>query len=92
LLAAALARRPLAAWRDTGTMRRGVAAGLLCTVAYGIVLWAQTKAPLAEVAAIRETSVVFAALIGVAILDEDLGRRRVVAAFVIATGIVLISL
>jgi drug/metabolite transporter (DMT)-like permease len=92
LLIAALARRPSSAWRETRTMRRGVAAGLLSTVAYGVVLWAQTKAPLAEVAAIRETSVVFAALIGVAVLGEDFGRRRIVAAFVIATGIVLIGL
>ncbi len=92
MLVVALARRPLAAWRDTATMRRGVAAGLLSTVAYGIVLWAQTRAPLAEVAAIRETSVVFAALIGVAVLGEGFGRRRVVAAVVIATGIVLIGL
>jgi drug/metabolite transporter (DMT)-like permease len=92
MLVAALARRPLEAWRDTATIRRGVAAGLLSTVAYGIVLWAQTRAPLAEVAAIRETSVVFAALIGVAVLGENFGRRRVVAAVVIATGIVLIAL
>jgi drug/metabolite transporter (DMT)-like permease len=92
MLVAALARRRLADWRDTATMRRGVVAGLLSTVAYGVVLWAQTRAPLAEVAAIRETSVVFAALIGVAVLGEDFGRRRVVAAVVIATGIVLIGL
>jgi len=56
------------------------------------VLWAQTKAPLAEVAAIRETSVVFAALIGLIVLGEDFGRRRIAAAVVIATGIVLIGL
>jgi len=92
LLVAALARRRLADWRDAATMRRGVAAGVLSSAAYGIVLWAQTRAPLAEVAAIRETSVVFAALIGVAVLGEDFGRRRVVAAVVIATGIVLIGL
>ncbi|MGH3301558.1 MAG: DMT family transporter [Streptosporangiaceae bacterium] len=92
LLVAALARRPIAAWRDTETMRWGVAAGLLSGAAYGIVLWAQTRSPLAEVAAIRETSVVFAALIGVAVLGENFGRRRVVAAVVIATGIVLIGL
>ena len=91
MLAAAVVRRPLAAWNDAGTMRRGVVAGLLSTVAYGIVLWAQTRAPLAEVAAIREISVVFAALIGVAVLGEDFGRRRVVAAVVIATGILLIG-
>src|SRR5215469_9622672 len=91
LLAAAVRRRS-PAWRDGATVRRGVAAGLLSTAAYGIVLWAQTRAPLAEVAAIRETSVVFAAFIGVAALGEDFGRRRVVAAVVIATGIVLIGL
>jgi drug/metabolite transporter (DMT)-like permease len=92
LLVAAAVRRPLSAWRDTASISRGTAAGLLSVVAYGIVLWAQTRAPLAEVAAIRETSVVFAAVIGVAVLGEDFGRRRVVAAVVIATGIVLISL
>jgi drug/metabolite transporter (DMT)-like permease len=85
-------RRPLSAWRERQPMRLGAAAGFLCVIAYGIVLWAQTKAPLAEVAAIRETSVVFAALIGVRVFGESFGRRRVAAALVIATGIVLISL
>lgn len=92
LLAAAAIRRPRTAWGDTATLRRGATAGLLTTIAYGIVLWAQTRAPLAEVAAIRETSVVFAAVIGVAVLGEDFGRRRIVAAVVIATGIVLIGI
>jgi drug/metabolite transporter (DMT)-like permease len=92
ILIAAAVRRPVAAWRDNSSIRRGTVAGLLSAAAYGIVLWAQTRAPLAEVAAIRETSVVFAALIGVAALGEDFGRRRVVAAVVIATGIVLIGL
>lgn len=91
MLAAAAVRRPLAAWGDVATGWRGVTAGLLSVLAYGIVLWAQTRAPLAEVAAVRETSVVFAALIGVAVLGEDFGRRRVAAAIVIATGIVLIG-
>jgi drug/metabolite transporter (DMT)-like permease len=92
LLITAAIRRNAAAWRDHAIIRRGTVAGLLSTAAYGIVLWAQTRAPLAEVAAIRETSVVFAALIGVVALGEDFGRRRVVAAAVIATGIVLIGL
>jgi drug/metabolite transporter (DMT)-like permease len=92
MLVAAAVRRPAAAWREGATMRRGAVAGLLSTAAYGIVLWAQTRAPLAEVAAIREISVVFAALIGVAVLGEKFGRRRVVAAVVIATGIVLIGI
>ena len=85
-------RRPASQWRDTSAMRYGVLAGSLSVIAYGIVLWAQSRAPLAEVAAIRETSVVFAALIGFLVLREDFGRRRVAAAVVIATGIVLIGL
>ena len=85
-------RRPASQWRDTAAMRYGVLAGALSVIAYGIVLWAQSRAPLAEVAAIRETSVVFAALIGFLVLREDFGRRRVAAAVVIATGIVLIGL
>jgi drug/metabolite transporter (DMT)-like permease len=89
---AAAVRRPAAAWRDRQTISRGLVAGVLCVIAYGIVLWAQTRAPLAEVAAIRETSVVFAALIGVTAFGESFGRRRIAAAVVIATGIVLISI
>jgi len=92
LTVAAAFRRPASSWRDRAMTQRGVAAGILCVLAYGIVLWAQTKAPLAEVAAIRETSVVFAALIGLAVLGEDFGKRRIAAAVVIATGIVLIGL
>jgi drug/metabolite transporter (DMT)-like permease len=92
MTAVAAFRRPASAWRDASTTRRGLLAGVLCVVAYGIVLWAQTRAPLAEVAAIRETSVVFAALIGMTMFGESFGRRRVAAAVVIATGIVLISL
>jgi drug/metabolite transporter (DMT)-like permease len=92
LTGVAAARRPLAAWRQRAMLECGLLAGLLSVLAYGIVLWAQTKAPLAEVAAIRETSVVFAALIGVVALGENFGKRRVAAAVVIATGIVLIGL
>ena len=92
LTIAAAIRRPVSAWRDRGTVERGLLAGLLCVVAYGVVLWAQTRAPLAEVAAIRETSVVFGALIGLIALGEDFGKRRVAAALVIAAGIVLIGI
>jgi drug/metabolite transporter (DMT)-like permease len=87
----AVFRRPAALWRDTPAVSRGLLAGALSVVAYGIVLWAQAKAPLAEVAAIRETSVIFAALIGMAFLNERFGARRIAAAAVIATGIVLIT-
>jgi drug/metabolite transporter (DMT)-like permease len=87
----ALIRRPLSQWRDQALVSRGLVAGALSLLAYGIVLWAQSRAPLAEVAAIREVSVVFAALIGMLFLKERFGPRRVAAAVVIAAGIVLIS-
>src|SRR6202020_2184093 len=67
-------------------------AGVQSVIAYGIVLWAQTQAPLAEVAAIRETSVVFAALIGMMLFSERFGGRRVAAAVLVAAGVVVISI
>ena len=88
---AALVRRPRSAWRDNSAMTRAFTAGLLSLVAYGAVLWAQTRAPLAEVAALRETSVISAALIGMLCFHERLGRRRVIAAVVVAAGILLIA-
>ena len=87
----AVIRRPAWQWRDKSMVSRGLLAGALLVVAYGTVLWAQSRAPLAEVAAIRETSVIFAALIGMAFLKEQFGIRRVAAAAVIAAGIVLIT-
>jgi drug/metabolite transporter (DMT)-like permease len=84
-------RRPRT-WLTGPGAGKGLLAGALSLVAYGIVLWAQTKAPLAEVAAIRETGVVFAALIGAKLLHERFGLRRLAAALVVAAGIVLISL
>lgn len=84
-------RRPAALWLTGATAGRGLLAGALSLVAYGTVLWAQTKAPLAEVAAIRETSVVFAAVVGMKLFGERFGSRRVAAALLVAAGIVLIS-
>jgi drug/metabolite transporter (DMT)-like permease len=84
-------RRPTARWRDLPVAARGLLAGALSLAAYGIVLWAQTRAPLAEVAAVRETSVIFAAFIGMLFMQERFGARRVAAAAMIAAGIVLIS-
>jgi drug/metabolite transporter (DMT)-like permease len=83
--------RPAAAWRDRPVLLRGLLAGVLSVVAYGAVLWAQARAPLAEVAAVREVSVVFAALIGMIFLREGFGVRRVCASVLIAAGILLIA-
>jgi drug/metabolite transporter (DMT)-like permease len=91
LLAMVLARRPLHVWRELPIVAKGILAGLLSVVAYGAVLWAQTKAPLAEVAALRETSVITAAVLGAVLLKEQFGSRRVLAAVLVAGGIALIA-
>ena len=49
-------------------------------ISYGLVLWAMTFAPIAGVSAFRETSVVFAALIGIIFFGEAAGPRRIVGA------------
>jgi len=69
----------------------GAAAGVLSYVTYAAVLWAQQRAPLAVVSALRETSVVIAALAG-AIMGEARGRSRVVAAAIVAAGVAVIVL
>jgi drug/metabolite transporter (DMT)-like permease len=84
-------RRPGFTWLTGPAAGKGLLAGALSLVAYGTVLWAQTRAPLAEVAAIRETGVVFAALIGMKVFSESFGTRRLAAALVVTAGIVLIS-
>jgi drug/metabolite transporter (DMT)-like permease len=72
--------------------RTGVLAGLLSVIAYALVIWAQTRGALAAVAALRETSVIVAALIGALFFHESFGRRRVIAATLVACGIVLLNL
>jgi len=68
-----------------------VLGGVLALGAYGLVIWAMTLAPMASVSALRETSVVMAALIGTRLLREPFGRRRVVAAGIVALGVVLLE-
>ena len=75
-----------------GRLGVGVVAGALSLAAYGLVIWAQRRGALAVVAALRETSVLVAALIGTLWFSERFGRRRVVAATLIAAGIVLLNL
>jgi drug/metabolite transporter (DMT)-like permease len=65
---------------------------VLSVVAYGVVIWALTRAPMAQVSALRETSVIMAALIGTRLLRERFGTRRVVAASLVAAGVVLLQI
>jgi drug/metabolite transporter (DMT)-like permease len=69
----------------------GLAAGALSVLAYGLVLWAQTRGALAPIAALRETSVIFGAIIGTLVFKEPFGRARVAATFLVVAGIVLLN-
>jgi drug/metabolite transporter (DMT)-like permease len=60
--------------------------------AYSIAIWAMTRAPVALVSALRETSVLFALLIGALVLKEPLPPIRLLACGVIALGVVLLRL
>ena len=69
---------------------RGFAGGALQVLSYGIAIWAMTAAPIAIVATLRETSVLFGAVIAVVVLKEPLRAVRIVAACLIVCGLVLI--
>jgi drug/metabolite transporter (DMT)-like permease len=75
-----------------GSMRIGLIGGGFSFAAYGIVLWAMTRAPIAAVAALRETSVLFAALLGSLWLKEGFGWRRLAGAASVVAGIATLKL
>jgi len=72
--------------------RSGLCAAIMSLGSYWIAIWAFTKAPIALVAALRETSVLFAIVIGAALLKEKAGPARILAACLITSGVVLMRL
>ncbi|MFD9717488.1 EamA family transporter [Streptomyces sp. NPDC059076] len=66
---------------------RGLLGAALSMVAYALVLWAQTRAPLATVAALRESSIIAGAAIGALFFKERFGGPRLVAAGLMVVGI-----
>jgi drug/metabolite transporter (DMT)-like permease len=72
--------------------RVGTFGGAMQLCSYGIAIWAMTVAPIAVIAALRETSVLFGSIIAVVILKEPLRAGRIVAALLIVTGLTLIRL
>jgi drug/metabolite transporter (DMT)-like permease len=69
----------------------GLAGGVASIIAYGLVLWAQTRGALAPIAALRETSVIIGAVIGALVFRERFGRWRIVATVLVACGVMLIN-
>ncbi|WP_327117683.1 DMT family transporter [Streptomyces sp. NBC_01341] len=66
---------------------RGLLGAALSVAAYGLVLWAQTKAPLAPIAALRESSIIVGAAIGALFFKEKFGGPRIAAAGLMVVGI-----
>jgi drug/metabolite transporter (DMT)-like permease len=73
-------------------LRNGLAGGAISMAAYGCVIWALGQGPMAHVVALRETSVILAALLGTLFLGEPFGRRRIAAACTVAAGAALLQL
>ena len=91
LLVAGVLRRAGLAHHLAARAWKSVAGGALQLTAYGLVVWSLALAPMAAVSALRETSVLFAAIIGVKLLGEPLGTHRIAAAALVAAGIMLIE-
>ena len=92
LLVLAIVLRPGTVWAHLRrTWWRGVIGGVIANVGYGIAIYALVLGPMAHIAALRETSVLFGALMGTLLLGEPFGGRRVAAAFVIVSGLVLMN-
>jgi drug/metabolite transporter (DMT)-like permease len=70
----------------------GALGGVASAVAYGIAVWGMTEAPIASVAALRETSIVFVLLLSARVLKEKLSWQRIVGGLMIVAGAALLRL
>jgi drug/metabolite transporter (DMT)-like permease len=68
------------------------AGAVLSSGAYAVALWAMTLAPIATVAALRESSIFFSAILGIVILKEKPNRFRILGACLIAAGVITFRL
>ena len=85
-------RRGVTLERLRAQWKTAVLGGVLSFAAYGLAIWAMTLGTIALVSALRETSVVLAAIIGATFLHEPFGRWRVVASIGVAAGIIVLRL
>jgi drug/metabolite transporter (DMT)-like permease len=88
----AVARGPAVLVSALNRRRTSLIGGGCAFASYALVVWAFTVAPIALVAALRETSVVLAAILGAALLKEPFGATRIGAAVLIAAGLALLKL
>lgn len=78
--------------RNWHAWRMGAFASAASYGAYAVSIWAMTFAPIAVVAALRETSILFAVLIGWLAFGEKMGRDKALAALIIVAGVMLTRL
>jgi drug/metabolite transporter (DMT)-like permease len=71
---------------------RGAIGGTIATLGYAIAMWAMTVGAIAHVAVLRETSVLFAAVMGAVLLGESFGPRRIAAAGLVVAGLIALNL
>ncbi len=90
-LAIALHRRRNRGHFAPRTLILGLLGGVAAVTAYGLVLYVKTIAPLGAVSAVRESSVIIAALIGVVLFRERPWKGRLVAAVIVAMGVITLS-
>ena len=69
---------------------KGVLGGVFSALAYAIVIWVMTFTQMAYVSALRETSVIFAAIIGSVFLGESFGKIRLISATLVAIGVLML--
>jgi len=74
------------------TLGLGLAGGAATTLSYGVALWAMTRAPVAPVAALRETSIIFALVLSRLVFGEKVGGRRIAAALLVMAGVAALRL
>ncbi|QIC14765.1 EamA family transporter [Providencia vermicola] len=72
--------------------RSGLMGGLMQLISYGIAIWAMSQASIVLVAAIRETSVLFAMFLSIVFLKEKFNMMRIIACLVILSGVLLAKL
>ena len=72
-----------------GQIALGLCAGFASFIAYALVVWAMTEAPIALVTALREISILFAILLGWVFFRDTMGPAKIVAGLVIVAGVIL---
>lgn len=93
LVGVALLRRPAALVAHACTRwHLGLAGGAFTWGSYAIALWAMTQAPIALVAALRETSVIFGTILAAVVLGEKFGAIRYAAALLVCVGAVVLKI